>query len=94
MTELLETDGARLPAALMFTVIPDLHPCPTPALEPGIATRTDVRKGSGRPYPDEMDSVPGMPGAAPAIQVHSNNLNPFLRKSNKTGALFLTCHSK
>lgn len=69
-------------------------PYPTPAQDPAFKTPTDAQKGWGGASPNEVKLYAGYVECGSCHNVHSNDFAPFLRKSNVTSALCLTCHSK
>jgi predicted CXXCH cytochrome family protein len=67
---------------------------PTPAQNPGFKTPTDVQKGWGGSSANDVKLYGGMVECGSCHEVHNPDTAPFLRKSNATSALCLTCHSK
>lgn len=69
-------------------------PYPTAAQDPAFKTPAHALKGWGGTSPNEVKLYAGWVECGSCHNVHDPDTPPFLRKSNATSALCLTCHSK
>lgn len=80
------------------TDLRDDHPIsilyPTPAQDPGLKVPPDLQKGWGGAAINDVKLYSGYVECGSCHNVHSNDFAPFLRKSNASSALCLTCHAK
>lgn len=87
-------DKLRTPGTDLSNDHPISIPYPTPAQDPAFKVPTDALKGWGGGSPNEVKLYAGMVECSSCHNVHSNDFAPFLRKSNASSALCLTCHAK